>query len=271
VGSAQKIKAIEWLPQGPVIVDREAWSLNRRAFETLLATLAGFGRVVILSGDVHYGFAGCVDYWDWRGGGDRRARFVQLTSSALKGEDHRTRLVGGVPSLKQVPAPLGSRLEKALTRLTSPPSVTFLGWSSDPRVRWLRLPHWRRARSTPTVLPVPIGDRVVKDPEWCYRVDFQADTGVHLHQQGRSAALHRTALGLRARHGWSFMHTIVGRNNLGDVEFLTAASRESDTADIVRQSLWFDKTSIFSGTEPARLPYTVYDLPLAPPGGHPSR
>jgi hypothetical protein len=35
--------------------------------------------------------------------------------------------------------------------------------------------------------------------------------------------------------------------------------------DLVRQSLWFDKTSIRSGDEPERLPYTVYDLPLAPP------
>jgi hypothetical protein len=38
----------------------------------------------------------------------------------------------------------------------------------------------------------------------------------------------------------------------------------------VRQSLWFDKTSIRAGGEPERLPYTVYDLPLDPvarPGG----
>ena len=34
--------------------------------------------------------------------------------------------------------------------------------------------------------------------------------------------------------------------------------------DLVRQSLWFDKTWIRTGPEPERLPYTVYDLPLAP-------
>jgi hypothetical protein len=35
--------------------------------------------------------------------------------------------------------------------------------------------------------------------------------------------------------------------------------------DLVRQSLWFDKTSIRWGSEPERLPCTVDDLPLAPP------
>jgi hypothetical protein len=35
--------------------------------------------------------------------------------------------------------------------------------------------------------------------------------------------------------------------------------------DLVRRSLWFDKTSIRSGGDPARLPYTVYDLPLGLP------
>jgi len=51
---------------------------------------------------------------------------------------------------------------------------------------------------------------------------------------------------------------------------LVAAHRRPD---LVRRSLWFDKTSIRSGGEPERLPYTVYDLPLAPPppGGQPGR
>ena len=62
------------------------------------------------------------------------------------------------------------------------------------------------------------------------------------------------------------MHCIVGRNNLGDVEFL--ADRAGDVGGdptVVRQSLWFDKTSILDRDEPARLPYTVYDLPLTLP------
>ena len=74
--------------QGPAAVDREAWSLNPAAFEALLATLVPFRRVVILSGDVHYGFAGSVAYWDRRDG-HRQARFVQCTVDAAQNEDRR--------------------------------------------------------------------------------------------------------------------------------------------------------------------------------------
>jgi hypothetical protein len=73
--------------------------------------------------------------------------------------------------------------------------------------------------------------------------------------------MHQHALALRAASGWSFMNCIVGRNNLGDLEFLHSTQR-SATPDVVQQSLWFDKTSIRSGAEPVRLPYTVYQLPL---------
>ncbi|HEV3012105.1 MAG TPA: hypothetical protein VG499_02425, partial [Actinomycetota bacterium] len=123
----KRIKAIEWHEQGPAAVDREAWSLDPAAFEALLAALVPFRRVVILSGDVHYGFAGSVAYWDRRDGG-RQARFVQCTSTPLKNEDRRTRLLGGVPTVVQVPHVLGKRIERLLGRLTRPPSVSFVGW-----------------------------------------------------------------------------------------------------------------------------------------------
>jgi len=63
------------------------------------------------------------------------------------------------------------------------------------------------------------------------------------------------------------MNCIVGRNNLGDIEFVPPADDRPHGTDgwHVLQSLWFDKTSISAGTEPERLPYTVYRLPLTPP------
>jgi hypothetical protein len=63
----------EWYEHGPAAVDREAWSPDPAAFEALLAALVPFRRVVILSGDVHYGFAGSVAYWDRREDVERRA------------------------------------------------------------------------------------------------------------------------------------------------------------------------------------------------------
>jgi hypothetical protein len=266
----KRIKAIEWYEQGPAAVDREAWSLHPVAFEALLATLVPFGRVVILSGDVHYGFAGSVGYWDRRGGGERRARLVQCTSTPLKNEDRRTRLLGGVPTVVQVPGVLGARVERLLARLTTPPSVSFVGWSSDPHPRSRRWwgPRRKRSHGTPYVLPSPLAaaHHLVGEPEWRYQIDFQADAGTEPLRPGRSGAFHRRALALRAENRWSFMHTIVGRNNLGDIEFLPGEGGEPNMApDLVRQSLWFDKTSIRSGGEPERLPYTVYDLPLGLP------
>jgi hypothetical protein len=59
------------------------------------------------------------------------------------------------------------------------------------------------------------------------------------------------------------MNCIVGRNNIGDIEFLSQS--DGEPARVLRQSLWFDKTAIRAGGEPERLPYTVYDLPLALP------
>ena len=276
----KRIKAIEWYEQGPAAVDREAWSLDPAAFEALLATLVPFRRVVILSGDVHYGFAGSVAYWDRRLGAERRARFVQCTSTPLKNEDRRTRLLGGVPTVVQVPHVLGKRIERLLGRLTRPPSVSFVGWSRDPHPRDRRRWKWvgpRRPRRMPYVLPTPLvaaHRTLISEPEWGYRVDFQADAGTEPLVPGRSGALHHRALELRDENRWSFMYCVVGRNNLGDVEFLPGVGGEPGMApDLVRQSLWFDKTSIRSGSEPERLPYTVYDLPLAPPppGGQPGR
>ena len=166
----KRIKAIEWSEQGPAAVDREAWSLDPAAFEALLATLAPFGQVVILSGDVHYGFAGSVAYWDRRDGVRRQARFVQCTSTPLKNEDRRTRLLGGVPTVVKVPGVPRSRIERLLARLTTPPSLSFVGWPHDPHPRGRR--RWwlgrRRSRRTPYVLPAPLAaaHRLATEPHW---------------------------------------------------------------------------------------------------------
>jgi hypothetical protein len=260
----KRFKVLEWFKNGPARVDREAWALDPTAFETLLATLASFRRVVILSGDVHYGFGGSVSYWQRDDGVRREARFVQCTSSALKNEERKTRLLGGVPTVKRVPAALGARIERLLTRVTTPPSGAFLGWSGDNGAAPHRWPRLRRARSAPLVLPEPLASarrRRTDEPDWGYRVEFLPDRGVVPPVPSRSAPLHDHALALRATSGWSFMNCIVGRNNLGDLEFLRS-TRTCATPDVVQQSLWFDKTSIRASGEPVRLPYTVYQLPL---------
>jgi len=67
-------------PPGQIQADVESWGLDHKAFEELLTRLYDLENVVVLSGDVHYGFSTSLTYW--RAGSPRR--IAQLTSSALK-------------------------------------------------------------------------------------------------------------------------------------------------------------------------------------------
>lgn len=73
--------------------DLETWKKSPRAFSDLLQKLADFEKVVILSGDVHYGFSTLVRYWGKMP--KKNAVFLQLCSSALK----NCSLIGGGTSL----------------------------------------------------------------------------------------------------------------------------------------------------------------------------
>lgn len=79
--------------------DYEAWSANRAAFEELLRRLSGFGRVVILSGDVHYAFSVQMAYFPTAPAtapATAPTRIVQFCSSALRNEDKDTRKLANV-------------------------------------------------------------------------------------------------------------------------------------------------------------------------------
>jgi len=60
----------------------EAWAFDAETFEHLLKRLEPYGRVVLLSGDVHYSSGTVMSYW--RGNATRPARFAQFTSSGFK-------------------------------------------------------------------------------------------------------------------------------------------------------------------------------------------
>lgn len=60
----------------------EAWAFDTVTYEHLLARLAPYRRVVLLSGDVHYASGAVMSYW--RGSETQPARFAQFTSSGLK-------------------------------------------------------------------------------------------------------------------------------------------------------------------------------------------
>jgi hypothetical protein len=65
-------------------VDAEAWSYEPGTYEALLAALARYQNVVILSGDIHLGYTAYLDYWSSPAGGPvKTARIVQLVSSGF--------------------------------------------------------------------------------------------------------------------------------------------------------------------------------------------
>ncbi len=68
-----------------VYADTEAWGLNFAAFERFLARIEKYKRVVLLSGDVHFGLTTVLDYFKGAG----KSRIVQLVSSACKNESDK--------------------------------------------------------------------------------------------------------------------------------------------------------------------------------------
>ena len=60
----------------------ETWALDEGTFEHLLFRLAEYGRVVLLSGDVHNAASNAMSYW--RGNVRAPARIAQFTSSGFK-------------------------------------------------------------------------------------------------------------------------------------------------------------------------------------------
>lgn len=65
--------------------DFEAWGFNTEGFERLLSKLNDYKKVILLSGDVHYGATLVMDYWK-ENATTPTSRIVQLTSSSLKNE-----------------------------------------------------------------------------------------------------------------------------------------------------------------------------------------
>jgi len=62
----------------------EAWAFDPKATEALLKRLEPYRKVVLLSGDVHYGSAQVMSYWKRSDPDTDPSRFVQFTSSGFK-------------------------------------------------------------------------------------------------------------------------------------------------------------------------------------------
>ena len=78
--------AANLLPGGAAFVDYESWSGATENHQDLIARLAAYQPVVVLSGDVHYGSTSAVT--DERSG--QTSKFAQLTASAAQNAENKT-------------------------------------------------------------------------------------------------------------------------------------------------------------------------------------
>jgi hypothetical protein len=151
--------------------DREGWSANELGFEALLARLAGYPAVVLLSGDVHYGCTMALDYW--AKGRPQPTRIVQCTSSPAK-------------NTFKAQIEEAARQDGALQRALEVPTER-IAWkeidADDLVPADARLPLARRARlrRTPAIVPSavwPKGTKIPDDkpPDWRWRITSVIDT-----------------------------------------------------------------------------------------------
>ena len=184
----------------PQFVDKESWFNEEypASLEGLLDRLSQAERIIILSGDVHYGFTSFVRYWNDRPGRKVRAAIVQLCSSALKKEDGLTRTLGDagteaqrtmlraggttVGSVLGVGAPIAGALVQvagqALPDAVMPPwEEDYIGWATGPVKLTQADGHTRVVSTRPPVFRLESGIPQTADkvPEWRYRLGFAPD------------------------------------------------------------------------------------------------
>ncbi len=153
----------------------EAWAFDPLTLEALLARLKPYGKVVLLSGDVHYSASTVMSYFT-KGEADP-ARFVQFTSSGFKNVmpsyitviDRSLALAHLI-----VRQPLGAERMGWLRKPSNPIVLSGAGEADIPREYRARL------KQQPTLLPTlgwPDDTTInpAQRPDWSWRVESILD------------------------------------------------------------------------------------------------
>lgn len=244
--------------EGAAEFDQEAWSFHPLIFEELLDALSRFGRVVVLSGDVHYGFSARVEYWNQRAGALPRSTIIQLTASGLRNEGDKNRDLGS----RLAPRPWGR---------------SSVGWTTDePHIRVALL--FSHTLPQPAVIDVPFSTNMAfaREPDWRYRIRFAVDErpGDQRMQfpmgwpsvptsplSDQTKELLELGEEQRRRMKFKQMRAVVGHNNFGDVRFAGVAGFR-----MVRHALWYrPNPHDVQVSEFPIWPATVHHLLLEPP------
>ncbi len=154
---------------GMLDTDYEAWGFNSAAFEALIQRMSKLKKVIILSGDVHYGFSAALDFWKENATAPE-ARIIQFTSSALKNESYGPIHLFRSAIIQKLLSGIGDKLEK-------------LGWNN--RVLTVSgnvsIKNRHRLRQNPAVIPVAgwsPGAQVSRTPDYRWRLKMISDESV---------------------------------------------------------------------------------------------
>jgi hypothetical protein len=155
---------------GQLAFDNEAWYLNSEAFEEFLKRMGVFKKVVLFSGDIHYGFTTLLDYW--KKGEAQPSRYIQLVSSPLKNLWEKNIRMFQSGFVQGVFSGFGGKLEK-------------FGWELAPSVSNtnISIVNRRRLREQPAVIDnfgLKGEVNISPDPDWRYRLQIAVDTSNQL-------------------------------------------------------------------------------------------
>jgi hypothetical protein len=175
-------------PDGARFTDFESWSAVRANHQDLLARLAAHHPVVVLSGDVHYGFTTRLT----RTEGNVTTKVAQLTASAAKNVEIKNAAIGlfselimrlGLERSRETSGFASLSAADRTKLLSAPPAGTSLAWDETVDVLLGRVA--REGASKPTAIPTPVAEAYhLAAPAWSYTVapvddpmqDFQAAT-----------------------------------------------------------------------------------------------
>ena len=167
--------AASLLPGGAAFVDYESWSGATPNHQDLIARFAAYQPVVVLSGDVHYGFTGRIT--NERGGA--ASRFAQLTASAAQNAENKTmvlHLLGDFATKAGIERPrrfAGFAALSAAQRaslVTPPPDGTVLPYDDVVDIALGRV--FRAGQETPAVLPADVATAYgLGSGDWSYEID----------------------------------------------------------------------------------------------------
>jgi len=260
--------------------DLEAWKANEKGFQRLLRALSQGRKVVLLSGDVHYGFTASCEFFDAAGSS---AVYAQLTSSALKNEDHSFKgtvtlhRFGHFVDVIDLPREFvcwnNEPQDNLKINLISPPLVDIEPGGSNGYV----LAHIAKTERPAVVEPMWI-QNANQAPQWSYRLRFSREARDHPHPKRTAGAPPPVQLpptssdrssylswyrSIARHHGKYLNHLgagrwIVGFNNLGEITFDVSPLK-------VFHRLWW---KLEDDPEPA--PLTQYEIDLTKVGPRPT-